>query len=62
MNIHKYQDVETKAGKKLVEFLKVCIIIFLMTKKRKEEKIEMNEEMKQEGLTNMEDTQMKIGM
>ena len=55
MNIHKYQDVETKAGKKLVEFFEGMYNYFFDDEEEEEEKIEMNEEMKQEGLTNMED-------
>ena len=55
MNIHKYQDVETKAGKKLVEFFESMYNYFFDDEEEEEEKIEMNEEMKQEGLTNMED-------
>ena len=57
MNIHKYQDVKTKAGKKLVEFFESMYNYFFDDEEEEEEeKIEMNEEMKQEGLTNMEDT------
>lgn len=55
MNIHKYQDVETKAGKKLVEFFESMYNYFFDDEEEEEEKIEINEEMKQEGLTNMED-------
>lgn len=55
MNIHKYQDVETKAGKKLVEFFESMYNYFFDDEEEEEEKIEMNEEMKLEGLTNMED-------
>ena len=56
MNIHKYQEIETKAGKKLMEFFENVYNHFFDDEEEEDNLELIGEETKQEGLTNMEET------
>lgn len=56
MNIHKYQEIETKAGKKLMEFFENVYNHFFDDEEEEDNLEVIEEDTKQEGLTNMEET------